>query len=498
MTGIDFITKNFWILFSSFFFAGIALSGSQDFGVLHVKSAEDGVYEIYQVSGSFPFQYISESVEQSNRNITLKSGSYLILGDCSSELVTIAPGAVKTLIAHTVKFEPPHPPSDQDILSIQCERFEKTLTKQHIKNRYTLNILSGQRMLLVNMKPLKVDFGQSSVAPEPSIITYPLSAVQVADFEDMQGDQQYFVSPADGLLSITEPQKFGHWQFLLAGKYVVEVNGTSTEVDLKPREARKIKPALLRVTTSSQIDLLRYTEVKGTPPPLEINAGHSFNLNETFPVVSGQVEISLGGLKDKVSVQLAEGQFFALQARSTFVDTGCSPKEWSCLGKEGVLLFHADQLYPFLEGVSDIPLIFFDREVWLSLKGSRGIRYRVPSEKRDSTFEVGFVELTPVISHKPGQITDLVRIEAQRNRAEVMGDTFDLPLERPIRVPLLVGEYFLAEYISKNTLEGERRKTQISFKVTSKSNQELSFNVFVSEKKYVSSKKALDSAKEVK
>src|SRR5690242_17367055 len=95
-------------------------------GVLHVVAPSAGSYEIYAIAGDATLQYVSEQVGQYNVDLPLNPGTYLILADCSHQMVDINANTTTRLLAHSVQFIPPISPSADDIFSIQCSRYEKS------------------------------------------------------------------------------------------------------------------------------------------------------------------------------------------------------------------------------------------------------------------------------------------------------------------------------------------------------------------------------------
>lgn len=91
-------------------------------GSLTVRYLDQGTFEIYKIASEQPLQFVSETSSKFNERISLTPGSYMVLADCSSEVVNIYPGSDVTLVAHRVNFLPLQPPSDQDKFSIQCVR----------------------------------------------------------------------------------------------------------------------------------------------------------------------------------------------------------------------------------------------------------------------------------------------------------------------------------------------------------------------------------------
>lgn len=446
-----------------------------------VHAPNSGTYEIYRIESEDPLQFVSEQIGQFNESLELVPGQYLILADCSYETVVLRPQEKRSLIAHQVLFNPPVAPSPEDSFSIQCNRFVKTKSRQHLYNRYSLNILHGTRDLLVGMVPLQVQFPELGTDPKPQVLSYKLSGLKVEAFPDMKPKTSYFVSPTDGLLSITENQEFGRWQFLLAGNYRVEVNGTRMDVHLAEGQQNVIHPAFLRVAVSDRVDLHASSSILGSPLFVELNEGHWLDLNETYPVLPGEASLKLNGSHTAQKVSLTENLLTEKKVRSVLVDLDCSPWDWSCLGSREVFLYQKDTPYPFAEGISDVPLLFFEEDAWVSVQGSRDIRYKVPDNNQDTQLKVGFVKFMPKHQYRIGQITDLTRVET--SGLPFAGHSLDLPIEDPTLMPLIIGRYHLTQYHSLTSGDFERRPSRLSFTVQPKETTEIPYPVFVSEKK---------------
>lgn len=461
-------------------------------GSLQVVAASDGSYEIYRIANESPLQFVSEQAGRFNRDTPLVPGSYLVLADCSSETVIIYPGRRETLVAHRLEFVPPHTPSRQDGFSVQCSRSDKTRSRQHISNRFELNVLHGKRDLLVGMVPLRIDFDAAADRSKPASLSYKLSSLQIEGFSGKDEEMSYFVSPVDELTSVTKSQTFGHWEFLLPGRYVLEVNGTTMQVALTEGEERVVKPARLSVTTSPEVDLAEAVKIKGSPWLVEINGGHWLNFNESYPVLPGKAVVGISGSTQSIEIELAEGAELELMARSVRVDLGCPPTEPVCLGDKAVSLYRAEEPYPFVESVSDIPIIYIEEQVpiLVGVEGSRDITYELATKERDKRLAVGFVKLLPQPMHRSSQVTDLVRVEA--NGAPLAGHTLDINLEKPTLMPLVAGHYTLAHHFSMASAESERRHVSQSFSIEPGKTIEIEIPVFFNEKRFAAWKKKND------
>ena len=466
----------------------VACEKKPEMGYLLVDAPGKGAYEIYRIANETPLQFVSEQAGDFGQEVALPPGSYHVLADCSSESVIIYPGRHERLTVHRVEFVPPHPPGALDSFSIQCNRSDKTRSLQLLTNRYELNVFSGKLDLLVGMVPMRVEFeGTESNAAsdkEPSVVKHRLSALQVADFAGNRDDVSYFVSPVDELISITKYQRFGAWEFLLPGRYALEVNGTRMSVDLKEGEERVIKPALLHVATASTVDLEQPSRIKGSPWLVEINSGHWLNFNETYPILPGTAKVGISGSSQSVEITPTEGQLLELTARSVTVDLGCAVGEMNCLGDKDISLSLPGEPYPFVESVTDIPVLFIDQgqPVQVGVGGSRDIAFEIPANVHDKTLQVGYAKIIPVPQHRPGQVTDFLRVDT--TGAPFSGHTLDIILEHQTMMPLIAGNYVLTHFISATSADGARNTHAQPFHIDPGKTVELEVPVYFSEKRY--------------
>ena len=449
-------------------------------GHLVVHAPIEGAYEVYRIESESPLPFVAEQVGHFNQSLSLVAGNYLILADCSNETVIIRPDTATELVAHEIRFVPPLPPGPEDEFKIQCNRFDKTRSRQSINHRFSLSVLSGKRELLVGMVPLTVDFGSEEGNQPARTVTYPLASLQVAAYEHMPPSTLFFVEPAGDLLAVTQAQEFGHWQFLLPGRYLVEVNGTELDVDLAAQEQRVIHPAFLEISVPDGFDKDLAVQISGNPIYVELNGQHWLNLQESYPVLPGELDIRLSTATKSLKLALEEEETYVAKAKSVTVNYDCSPWEWLCLGSKAVYLYERDAAFAFAVGMTDVPLLYFEEEVWVSVEGSRDIKVKV-SKLPVVELSVGKIKLIPNHVHRAGQITDLARIES--GGAPVEGQSSDMELDRPSEIPLIAGNYHFAQYISALTPEGERRKLKRPVTIHAHDLIEIPFTVYVSDKK---------------
>lgn len=452
-------------------------TNGQEFGSLTVRFVSSGSYEIYKMAGEHPLQFVSETTVKFNDRISLLPGSYMILADCSSEIVNIYPGSNVVLVANQVNFIPLQPPTEEDKFSIQCVRSERTHLRQSLMNHFSLAVLAGTREMLVGMVPLKIDLPPSE-PKESRVVSHLLSYISV-NFSGNEGAEDFFVSPVGGVTPFTENQHPGAKLFLIHGKYDLQLNGTALTVDLKEGESRAVIPGKFTVGTSPNANISRAEKVIGAPLYAELNGEHYLNLNTTYSVLPGTLDVRLSTSIHSKPFKISEGETLKINARNIVVDLNCQKDDWACLGNKKVLLFEKGKTGFFAVSQTDIPILFFEDDVSIAVEGSRNIKLSISSAD-DQIFEVGFLEVFPTPQHHGGVLTDLMRVET--NGSRFTGASLDLAVDKPTKMPLIVGQYHLAEY-TFTTSDGSRRKSAKFVNITPAATVKLDVQTFLSEKK---------------
>ncbi len=450
---------SFLLVLSFFLFS---FRSSFDSGVLEVRANSAGTYEIYSIAGDLSLQFVSERLGRFNEDISLSPGQYLILADCSHALVVIHPGKKVKLVVHSIEFIPPIAPQSSDLFTVQCTRYEKSHLRQQITNRFNFFMLAGAKDILVGMVPLKIDLPSANLV-EPKTLRYHLAAVRLDVWQGFPtaAKSPYFVSPQDSLLSITQAQDFGLWQFLLPGQYQISINGTKKIVALSEKESLSLKPATLIVKTKTEQMVAQGGNIEANPFYIEINQEHSLSPNTHYPILPGPALVRLSGSNHVHKIELLQDGLNEIKLKSVLVQLGCSPWEWECLGRREVELFSEGEHYPFMTSVTDMPIFYLHENISLGLVGSTGIRYKIPAESQDTLLKAAKVTLEPKPVFKIGQYTDLVRLEgADKN---LQGFSTDMPAEGPSTVPLIEGSYLLSRFTSFTSAERDRVDSKKGF-----------------------------------
>jgi hypothetical protein len=249
---------------------------------------------------------------------------------------------------------------------------------------------------------------------------------------------------------------------------------------LHPGESLSIDSATLRLNAPKDVPLEDGTRILGSPVSATINETHLLGFNETIPILPGPAKIQISGSQKVIDIVAAERELTEINMRSLTIELGCSPWEWTCLGSQAVQLFDGEQHYPYLELLTDVPILFPETDVYVGLLTSAGLRYKLPPEPQNIRLQASRIKLIPKPVYRPGQITDLVRIES--NNKSVSGHSRDISPSSPTSVTLIAGEYRLAQYHSSTTLEGERWMKMVDFVAAPGETVTLEFPFYVSER----------------
>lgn len=450
-------------------------------GSITVLSSGEGTFDIYKVGKEDPFQLISEYVGEYNKEVQLTPGFYLILADCSSEMVVVLPSSKKTLVSHRVLFTTPNNPENDDKFSILCSRHAKSKSNQKLVNKFELNILSGVREMLVGMIPLKLDLTDTSKGSLQK--EFLLSSFKVEDENNTLAENSFFVSPLGGLISITEYQSFGKNIYLLPGKYKVQVNGSSMNIVLNAGEVREVVPAFLKITSPKGVVPSEVTKGGGEPLFVEMNESHRLNYDEVYPILPSEFTLRLSDSKVQKVFDVASKENLVVPTNGIKVNFGCKEYEWECFGKKSVFVYQKDADFPFIAGKTDYPILFLDEEVYVEIEGARNIKKKVISSGSLESLDVGYLHIHPKPSLKKGTYTDLLRVEASDDK--LSGYSIDLSLVQPTRLPLLLGSYEISNYISYVDDDvGDRTDTKIRVNITKGLERDIFMRIYLKESKY--------------
>jgi hypothetical protein len=451
-------------------------SFSPGYMVVKSDSKIDIPLEIYQIKQESPLQLTSEIIIYSNKKTAFEPGTYLVLADCSNEQITIRPGETVELQLSQINFLPPKPPSDTDFFSVQCNRHRTGMFRQTIEDRFRLNILKNAKSALVSMSSTVLEI------PEPGkVSTVLLSAIRVKN--EQEKSAVYFVSSSDEKQAVTKGVQFGSWQFLMPGAYDVSVNGTTQSVNLAPNQSLTLETGHLEVKAPAGLDIERIAKTRGYPYQIQLGSDHYLSLNETYPVLPGPFVLHLDSSTIPIQDEILVGETKSIKLRSIEIDWGCEQGDAKCVGRGEIMLYKDEDHFPFIESISDIPVLFHGDNVKVGISGSRDIRYNITPGEPITVLKTGKVLLKPIIQKRTQFITDLIRFEAAGPPS--VGVSLDiLPTWKPYLMTFIAGRYKFVQSATKYGSDGERTARSQIYQIHPGSLIEIEFPYLVSESQY--------------
>lgn len=409
-------------------------------GYLHVAAGGDGQYEVFLLQESQSQPLLSQGMGVFNQAKALPPGQYVLLADCSYKTVTLYAGQTTKEWAHQVTFTRPLGRTEEDLFLVRCNRYPQIHAVQEIRNRFHLWVFGGKTEIWA---------GMSSLTFSPSIsqsesLRFPLAAVRVVATEThpSYGEIPYFVSQLQHGVSITQGQKANQWQFLLPGDYSITMNGTEQIIKLAAGQIQEIQSASLRFSAEG-LEEAEYTRLTGSPPLVYIEDQYPFAVNADILVLAGALRYRLDGSRKTKTLQLQSGEKHVHPLNTIWVESGCATWDLECAGQRKIYLYEVGSAYPFLESISDVPILYEGEDLLLGLEGSRGIQYRLPKQPH-ARVKIGKVKVIPQPVYQPGYSTDLLRLEATQSTQ--LGVSHDISFEKPTVFTLLVGNYRLMRY----------------------------------------------------
>lgn len=458
------------------------------------KSEKNGSLLINAASGDIPIEIFKISDDEKSFNLTgevigkpnspvqLTPGTYLVMADCSHELIVVRPGELVELNLTKVKFLTPDLDFDSSTLSIQCDKFRASIFRQQITGQFELNVLEGSRNILVNMSPLNLKLTKDHMH-NPLVIK--LAALKVGDNSkdtSRTTTEKYFVSLLEGTVSVTKPVRLGHWFLGIPGKYDVSINGSSVRTTLFEGQSTVFQLGKLKVASPQSLDLSLISKIRGYPYVITINGTHELLPNETYHLLPGVLNISLDNSNQRTVVEIYENTLTKIPLKSVKISIDCAPWEWECLGKGEIMLYRKGENYPFMESISDIPILYLGSDIQVGIAGSRDIRVNIPAMKNNVVFATGTLILEPELIPSKAYITDLVRLAAIQH--PITGKTLDISKLHPTKMRLVAGRYKIEFYQSSLGTNEERWHTRKSIVISENNITKIKIPFHVKEKNY--------------
>lgn len=428
-------------------------SCSDNYGFLEVKSIYPGKYELYRIIQDSSVVLSSQKELNYNEKVKLKSGTYLILADCSSQTVIIYPHKNAILFVNTIRFNPPFNTTNSDLFMIHCSRFDKANIHQSFKNTYVLNVLQTNKEILVSTKTINLKQHINKVSntlqsPKSQEIIFNLGSIIINNFNKSHADFKYFVYPNSiQKFDITLSQNLGERILLIPDKYIVELNGTKYPIEIEENKIISITPGLFQTQTNIKFTNDTNSILQNDSVIINLNKNAILNINETYPLLPGTHTIQFNNNEKSYKINIKPKETTTIKIKNLILHSACPPFENLCTQKSTIFLFEENTDTYFAKGKTDIPILFIEPKVQVGIDNSIDIRYALPSNQEQIHIETGILFIKPIYTTHPLQNTDLIRIEAIYS--PISGKTYDIPINN-VKTPMLLpkGKYLLKHFIT--------------------------------------------------
>ncbi|MCY4444671.1 MAG: hypothetical protein OXC44_07730 [Proteobacteria bacterium] len=410
---------------------------------------------------------IASMQSESGYKMALKPGTYLLLADCSSRLITLRPKEHQSISLQKVIFETPPLSADaaSDSFFIQCERYRNGLFRQSHTNTFTLQVLEGSHKLFINHMPLTIHIKTSpKTSPKTSQTTiYKLAALKAQLATTTTTHHHYFLSTHNHPLNVTQPRTFNTWTYLLEGSYEMTLNGSRKIIDVKAGHTYSIPTALVRFEAAERVNDRRFIAITRTPYHLTFtsshNTTHPLKVNKTYPLFYlPQQSFTLGFSQKSWPLDLKEHQLTRIPLHTLHITNHCDHKQSTCLGTTDVTLYK-NRHKPLIKAPSDVPIPFIaspQSPLWITLSTSHGLKYKLTTKQALTSLQLATVTFKPSIQKHPrNSHTDLIRIETlpANNTNDTAHHhteaTLDLSPHKNTTLQLIAGKYALVSYHSR-------------------------------------------------
>lgn len=418
--------------------------------------------------------------------MSLSAGTYLLLADCSHQIITIEKQKTHRIPLRKLLLKMPQQElGSSPGVEIFCSRGEGGFWRQRFDQVSELYVLPGNHSITVEMVPYEIQSTEDTLL---------LSALLV---QGKKGAKHFYLSAQKRGPSITKKYPVGSWIALLPGEYEVSVHGSKKLIRLFPQGKLTLALSHFRVTTPEGVVLKNALSYMRRPYGFTLWQGESFyrlQLNRTYGILPGQYELQLDLSDSKTPLTLKPDSEQTLPLRSLSLDYRCEDfsfddKMPACDESMDVYLYFEKEAHP-IKASSHMPILFHHHRVSVQLGGSHGLRKLIRWSSQDFSLKklaLGVVVISGVKVYTKSEVTELVRVEVldqESKNKNSLGVSEDIK-GKVSTLYLIPGTYGLVSYSSleKNGIFTQERRVMKVFTVKENKLMSLSYPYYLKEPK---------------
>lgn len=407
------------------------------------------------------YRYLPIQTIMTQNKYKMQPGSYLAVNECTSYAFNLNKNDVKHIYINNFKLkfleivsDVPQMQQDEQInahaVNVQCIN-PITGEKVTFSNKQEFDILPGKNQITVSGTNVKFSFLENEqkdffISLSPLVILSPIE----------NDTTQYFIKSVSDTSNNTNNTLYAgelnQSTWLIPGKYEVEINGTTTSVDLQSNQEIKLSLGYVRITKPK--DFLINGKSKSSLQPIfaYMNKKILFSLDKDYAIFPGKYSISLENSEMEKEIEVLPNSYLNIP---TFVAQINPPeclteKQQSCTYSQKGMIYSKDQPYPIAKVLLGKPFLVLQGEYQYSVEGVDTITKALYiSDHGIKSVQTGKVKIKWKLEISEDNI-ETRKIYLESRCCNLSGKSKDLDTYRPRELLLPEGDYNLSYVIKKN------------------------------------------------
>ena len=403
---------------------------------------------------------------QTGRRYEMPVGEYFAVTSCSSMYLNLLESESKKLFLRRIHLNTPRSQVTQQTEGQAPSRMRGSIPAECVnpysgkretwKNRTDFEILPGQVTLRIGGRILIEEVLMN--IPEP--LSFDLQYVNVRNnLKEMSAS--YFARalvPGSLVPVPVVSAQVGEILWLLPGNYMLELNGSTKEIELSKAKPFAQTVGALKVSSPRKFPMEERIRVSGKPIFAYINEGVIFTLDTPYLLFPGDYNVSLGGSDVREDYVVEAGKLRDVKTRGALLKRPTCPEGETCRRAPRITLHQDNRPFSLMTVETGVPFLVLEGKYQYGVAGIRGVL----SNLKASSTEVHTQTLSRVVFEwqvrrgAPRVRTDLVRLETLSK--QLYGRSLDLLFSKPSEIYVPPGSYELTYFVGEPSQERVKTK----------------------------------------
>lgn len=417
---------------------------------------------------------------------SMPPGTYLIANDCTSYVFTLNPNEQKHIRLNTFQIKffenqdyqvPLINAEDTHNVDVQCTNVVIN-KKNSFSNKTEFDILPGKNQIKLAGINILFESGEN----EEKNFFIELSSLKL--ISPLEKDTtQFFLRPTMQNLDDTSQLNAGEVNrsfWLVPGKYDLEINGTTSSVQIDAKQNKNILLGSIRIVPPKNFLSDDRSNSSARSFFAYINKKVLFIFEKNYALFPGRYSINLENSDMEQEIEVIENSFLKIQTYGAQINPPPCPEAESkkCNFSQKVFLHLKDQPYVFAKVPLGVPFLVLQGEYQYSIEGVDGIlKNLIISAYYIQTEHVGKLKIKWKLQVSSNNL-ETRKIFIAAECCGVFGKSEDLNFYKPRELVLPVGNYNLSYFVRQE--KGPLQRTMLPVHVLFQQVNEVQVPIYAS------------------